>query len=93
MNSYYIESKAGVVMGIYEGDTEEAAVAALNADAGVESTVADWTIIAVTDIDQEWDAGATIYTLANGGIVVDSGRHKDHYQSVDAARAAVADEH
>lgn len=91
MSSYYIESLAGAPMGIYEGDTKEAAVAALNADAGSESTVADWTIIEVTDIDQDWDAGATIYTLENGAAVVESGPHTRYYTSVEEARAAMAD--
>lgn len=74
-NAYYIESLAGVPMGIYEGETAEAAVAALNEDAGGESSIEDWTIIAVTRTDQGWDAEETIHTLENGARVVCCGPH------------------
>ena len=74
-NAYYIESLDGFPMGVYEGDTAEAAVAALNEDAGGESNTDDWTIIAVTQTDQDWDAEETIHTLENGVRVVCSGPH------------------
>lgn len=54
MTHYQIESKAGIVYGIYEGDTPEQAFAAMVAEAGgpaedsdgapVEGTPADWII-------------------------------------------------
>ena len=62
MSMYYIESKAGVIMGVYEGATAEEAVAALNADAGGDSKVDDWIVIEVVDVEQG-EHGATLYTL------------------------------
>jgi hypothetical protein len=41
---FRITSKAGLDMGVYEGETPEQAVEALNADAGGESTVDDWYV-------------------------------------------------
>jgi len=91
MSKFYIESRDGVIMGIYEGASAEDAVAALNADIGGDSTVADWITIEVVDIDQDWDHEATIYTLKNGGVLVESGPFRDYYPDVDAARAALSE--
>jgi hypothetical protein len=50
MARFQIESKAGVVYGVYEGDTSEQAFAAMCADAGDETgseaagSAADWII-------------------------------------------------
>lgn len=88
---YYIESRDGVIMGIYEGASAEDAVAALNADAGGDSVPSDWIILEVVDIDQDWKHEATLYTLENGGVMVESGPFRDYYESMDAARAALAD--
>ncbi len=88
---FYIESKAGVIMGIYEAESPEDAVAVLNADIGGDSTADDWTILQVVDVDQDWEHEATIYTLENGGVLVESGPFRDYYPDVDAARAALSE--
>lgn len=50
MTRYTIESRAGVLYGVYEGDTPEAAFAAMVADGGGHvgdehvGTAADWLI-------------------------------------------------
>ena len=91
MSKYYIESQASVIMGIYEGASAEDAVAALNADAGGDSTAADWIILDVVDVDQDREHGATLYTLENGGVLVESGPFRDYYPDMSAARAALSD--
>lgn len=91
MSKYYIESQAGVIMGIYEGASAEDAVAALNADAGSDSVAADWIVIEVVDVDQDWEHEATIYTLSNGGAMIESGPHRTYHCSIEAARAALSD--
>jgi hypothetical protein len=91
MRKFYIESKAGVIMGIYEGASAEDAVAALNADVGGDSAVSDWIILEVVDVDQDWEHEATIYTLENGGVLVESGPFRDYYSDMSAARAALSD--
>lgn len=91
MSKFYIESKAGVIMGIYEGASAEDAVAALNADAGSDSVADDWIIIEVVDVDQDWGHAATLYTLENGGVLVESGPFRDYYPDMSAARAALSD--
>ncbi|WP_248793081.1 hypothetical protein [Escherichia coli] len=92
MSKYYIESQAGVIMGIYEGASAEDAVAALNADAGgSDSVAADWIVIEVVDVDQDWEHEATLYTLSNGGVLVESGPHRRYYRDMRAARAALSD--
>ena len=91
MSKFYIESQAGVIMGIYEGASAEDAVAALNADAGSDSVAADWIILAVTDVDQVLEHEATLYTLSDGGVVVESGPHLRYYRDMRAARAALSD--
>lgn len=91
MSKFYIESQAGVIMGIYEGASAEDAVAALNADAGSDSVAADWIILEVTDVDQDWEHEATLYTLSNGGVLVESGPHRSYYRDMRAARAALSD--
>ena len=88
---FYIESKAGVSMGIYEGATAEDAVAALNADVGGDSVPSDWIILEVVDEDQDWEREATIYALENGAVLVDSYPFLDLYPDMDAARAALSD--
>lgn len=51
MSKYQIESKAGVIFGVYEGETEEAAFAAMVADGGGDEetagTAKDWIITEV----------------------------------------------
>lgn len=98
MSSYYIESKAGVIFGIYEGDTPEGAFAAMVADAGdgvdtdgssTAGTADDWIIIDVIDVDQDWEHEATIYSLENGAALVESGPHKRYYETLEAAREAL----
>ena len=91
MGKFYIESKAGVIMGVYEGASAEDAVAALNADAGSDSVADDWIILEVVDIDQDWEHEATLYTLENGGVLVESGPFRDYYSDMNAARAALSD--
>lgn len=91
MSMYYIESRDGVIMGVYEGASADGAVAALNADAGSDSATADWTVIEVVDVDQDWEHEATLYTLSTGAVMVECGPHRDYYESMDAARAALAD--
>ncbi len=89
---YYIEPKGGaVIMGVYEAESPEAAVAALNADAGGDSAAADWIVHEVVDVDQDWEHEATLYTLENGGVVVESGPNRDYYPDMSAARAALSD--
>ena len=70
MSKFYIESKAGVIMGIYEGASAEDAVAALNADAGGDSKVDDWIVLEVVGVDQDREHGATLYTLENGSVMM-----------------------
>lgn len=54
MSKYQIESTAGVIFGVYEGETPEDAFAAMCADAGDEpgseaaGSAADWLISEVT---------------------------------------------
>ena len=50
MPYFQIESRAGAVFGIYEGETPEDAFAAMVADAGAgaEGTAADWIIAAIS---------------------------------------------
>lgn len=92
MAQFYIESKAGVIMGIYEGASADDAVAALSSDAGgSDSVAADWIVIEVVDVDQDWEHEATLYTLSNGGVLVESGPHRTYYRSIEAARAALSD--
>ena len=91
MSKFYIESKAGVIMGIYEGASAEDAVAALNADAGADSVASDWIILEATDVDQDWEHEATLYTLSNGGVLVESGPFRDYYPDMGAARAALSE--
>jgi hypothetical protein len=91
MAKFYIESKAGVIMGLYEGSSKEEAVEALNAEAGSESTTADWIIFEVVDVDQDWDHEATLYTLSNDGVYVESGPSGNYYRDIEAAREALAD--
>lgn len=91
MGMYHIESKAGVIMGVYEGATADEAVAALNADVGGESEPSDWIILEVVDVDRDWEHGATLYTLSNGGVVVERGPSYDYYEDMIAARAALSD--
>lgn len=50
--TFRIESKAAVDMGVYEAETAEQAVAALNADVGSESTLEDWTVYEVMTASQ-----------------------------------------
>ena len=91
MGMYYFESKDGVIMGVYEGASPEDAVAVLNADAGGDSKVDDWITLEVVDVDQDWEHGATLYTLENGGVMVESGPFRDYYPDMIAARAALSD--
>jgi len=91
MSMYYIESRDGVIMGVYNGNSSEEAVAALNADVGGDSAVSDWIILEVVDVDQDWDHEATLYTLENGGVLVESGPFRDYYSDMNAARAALSD--
>ena len=94
MTQFYIESKAGVIFGIYEGATKEDAIAALYADAGYREPLgapADWIVIEVVDVDQDWEHEATLYTLSNGGVLVESGPHRRYYRDMRAARAALSD--
>lgn len=100
MNKFYIESKAGVIFGIYEGDTPADAFEAMVADAGdgydvdgrrSAGTPDDWTILEVVDVDQDWEHEATLYTLSNGGVLVESGPHRRYYRDMSAARAALSD--
>ena len=95
MNKFCIKSKAGVIMGVYEGTTKEDAIAALYADdAGYREPLeapADWIILEVVDIDQDWEHEATLYMLENGGVLIESGPDRDYYESIDAARAALSD--
>ena len=91
MTLFYIESQDGVIMGIYEGASAEDAVAALNADAGADSELTDWIILEVTDVDQDWEHEVTLYTLSNGGVLVESGPRLRYYRDMTAARAALAD--
>ena len=95
MNKFYIESKAGVIMGIYEGATKEDAIAALYADdAGYREPLeapADLIAVEVTDVDQDWEHEATLYMLENGGVLVESGPFRDYYSDMNAARAALSD--
>jgi hypothetical protein len=91
MSKFYIESQAGVIMGMYEGASAEDAVAALNEDAGSDSVAADWIILEVTDVDQVLEHAATLYTLSDGGVVVESGPHLRYYRDMRAARAALSD--
>jgi hypothetical protein len=53
MPYFQIESRAGAVFGIYEGETPEDAFAAMVADAGAgaEGTAADWIIDSV-EVDE-----------------------------------------
>lgn len=101
MSKFYIESKAGVIFGIYGGDTPAEAFEAMVADAGdghdvdgrrSAGTPDDWTILEVVDVDQDWERGATLYTLENGGVLVDSGPYRDYYADMSAARAALGGE-
>jgi len=52
MKKFEIESKQGVVMGIYEGDTPEEAVTAMDRDAGYASREKACEILGVT-LDEE----------------------------------------
>ena len=90
MSKFYIESKAGVIMGIYDGASAEEAVAALNADSGGESVADDWIIIEVVDVDQGLGHEA-LYTLENGAVVVESRQYcYDYYRDMSAARDALS---
>ena len=91
MSKFYIESKDGVIFGVYEGATKEDAIAALYADAGSDSVADDWIILEVVDVDQDWEHAATLYTLENGGVLVESGPFRDYYSDMGAARAALSD--
>lgn len=100
MSKYYIESQAGVVYGIYDGATPEDAFEAMVADAGdgydvdgrrTAGTVDDWIIIEVTGVDQDWEHEATLYTLEDGGVLVESGPHLRYYPDMSAAREALSD--
>lgn len=91
MSQYYIESKAGVIMGIYEGASPEDAVAALNDDAGGDSVPADWIVLEVVDVAQDREHGATLYTLENGGVMVERGSNRDYYDDMSAAREALSE--
>ncbi len=66
---YYIESHAGAIMGVFEGDTPEEAVANLDKDAGGESSLSDWIVIKVASVAQH-EAG-TVYELENGRVVLE----------------------
>lgn len=100
MSKLYIESKAGVIFGIYEGASAEDAFEAMVADGGdgydvdgrrLAGTPDDWIIIEVVDVDQDWGHAATLYTLGNGGVLVESGPFRDYYPDMSAARAALSD--
>lgn len=57
MNSYRIESEAGVDMGIYQGETEQEALDAMARDAGYKS---------VADADSQGFGGTCTATLVSG---------------------------
>ena len=95
MSKFFIESKAGVIFGVYEGGNAAEAFAAMVADGGdaqgAAGTLADWTVLQVTGVDQDWDHEATIYTLSNGAVYVESGPSRTCYRSMDEAREALAE--
>lgn len=100
MSKFYIESKAGVIFGIYEGASAEDAFEAMVADAGdgydvdgrrTAGTPDDWIIIEVVDATHDAENGATLYTLEDGGVLVESGPFHDYYPDMSAARAALSD--
>jgi len=62
MRKFCIQSKAGVICGIYEGDTPEAAFEAMVADVGdgydvdgrrTAGTVDDWIVVEIMDVTHD----------------------------------------
>lgn len=76
MSKFYIESKAGVIFGIYEGASAEDAFEAMVADGGDGY-----------DVDGRRLAG----TPDDWIILVESGPFRDYYPDMSAARAALSD--
>jgi hypothetical protein len=62
MRKFCIQSKSGVICGIYEGDTPEAAFEAMVADVGdgydvdgrrTAGTVDDWIVVEIMDVTHD----------------------------------------
>ena len=80
MRKFCIQSKAGVICGIYEGDTPTAAFEAMVADVGdgydvdgrrTAGTVDDWIVIEVVDVTHVPEDYVTLYTLENGECIAE----------------------
>ena len=80
MRKFCIQSKAGVICGIYEGDTPTAAFEAMVADVGdgydvdgrrTAGTPGDCIIIEVVDVTHDPEHGVTFYTLENGECIAE----------------------
>ena len=80
MRKFCIQSKAGIVWGIYEANTPEEAFEALVAEAGdgydvdgnrTAGTVDDWIVIEVVDVTHVPEDYVTLYTLENGECIAE----------------------
>ena len=87
---YYIESKAGLGMGVYPGNTPEAAVRFMNNESGGDSSVRDWTVIPVV-ASRTLSELASLLELGNGAYMLAIGvypwRLSYHRTKEDALRA------
>lgn len=98
MAKFYIESSVGVIAGIYEGETAEAAWEAMVADAGdsydddgrrVAGAPEDWIVFEVTGVVEI--AGSQLYELENGAYYDREVADGHYYRDIEAAREALAD--
>lgn len=78
MPHFQIESRAGAVFGVYEGETSEDAFAAMVADAGAgaEGTAADWIIS----------------RAPMRAVILSSKQFEDYDDCIEAARAHICEQ-
>lgn len=107
MNAYRISSKAGVDFGVYEGDTPEAAFAAMVAEGGdgvdseggsTSGSIGDWIIEPVSDaeafVDEHGDDAADVMDALNAaGFPADQdwANERTTWTLRDGSRIAVSD--